>query len=93
MGDAQLPDDLKAVIHRRVAEGRVASEAAYLEEAVRRYAEDLDAEDEILAVAMNGITDIEAGRYVTVATPEDNQALHERTVARVRAGLANNDQA
>ena len=91
MGDAQLPDDLKAVIHRRVAEGRVASEATCLEEAVRRYAEDLDTEDEIAAIARWGITDIEAGRYVTIATPEDNQALHERTMARVIARMAGND--
>lgn len=84
----QLPEHLKAIIDREVAEGRVASEAAYLEEAVRRYAEDLEAEDEIAAVAAAGIADIEAGRHRTVATPEDGEALHGRTMERLRVRLA-----
>ncbi len=84
----QLPDDLEKLITRQVAEGRVASEAAYLEEAIRRYAEDLDTEDGIIAVAEAAITDIETGRYVTIAKSEDAEALHQRTMARLRAQLA-----
>lgn len=50
MGVVQLPDDLKQVIDRQVAEGRVASAAKFLAEAVQRYAEALDLdEDEIIA--------------------------------------------
>lgn len=84
----QLPDHLKAIIDRQVAEGRVESESAYLEEAVRRYADELEAEDEVVAIANQGIADIEAGRYVLISTPEDSEALHQRTMGRLRAGLA-----
>ena len=88
MGVVQLPDHLRQVIVQQVAEGRAESEAAYLEEAVRRYAAELEAEDDIVAVAESGIRDIEAGRFVTVATPEDAEALDDRVMARVRARLA-----
>jgi predicted transcriptional regulator len=84
MGIIQLPDDLKRVIARQVAEGRVESEEAYLEEAIRRYAEDLDAEDEIVAAAEAGIRDVEAGNYVTISSPSDADALHDRTMLRLR---------
>jgi len=70
---------------RDVAVGRVESPDVYLVEAARRSAEDLDAEDEIVAEAEAGIADAEAGRYVTIATPEDAEALHERTSVRWRA--------
>lgn len=83
----QLPDNLKAVMDRQISEGRAESEASYVEEAIRRYAEELDAEDEIVAIAQAGIADIEAGRYVTIATLEDRRLLHERTMARLRAHL------
>ncbi len=87
MGAVQLPDELKTVIERQVAEGRVENEAHFLEEAVRRFAAELDAEGEIVALAHAGIADIEAGRFTTIATPEDAEALHERTMARLRARL------
>lgn len=83
----QLPEHLKDIIDRKVAEGQVASEAAFLDEAIRRYADDLEAEDEIAAVAAAGIADIEAGRYITMATPEDDEALHRRAMERLHAGL------
>lgn len=92
MGVVQLPDDLKRVIDRQISEGRVSSEASFLEEAVRRYAVELELEDEledeIVAAARAGIADIEAGHYTTISTPEDAEALHERTMARLRAKLA-----
>jgi Arc/MetJ-type ribon-helix-helix transcriptional regulator len=84
----QLPDDLKRIIDRQVAEGRVASEADYVQEALRRYAEDLDNEHDITAEAEAGIADIKAGRYTTIASPEDVEALHERTMARLHDRLA-----
>ncbi len=46
----QLPDNLKQVIDRQVAEGRAASEAEYVVEVLRLYADHLDAEDEITAM-------------------------------------------
>jgi Arc/MetJ-type ribon-helix-helix transcriptional regulator len=87
MGVVQLPDQLTQVIARQVAEGRAESEAAYLEEAVRRYAEDLDAEDDIVAAAEAGIRDVEAGRYVSISSPDDAEALHDRTMWRLRGRL------
>jgi Arc/MetJ-type ribon-helix-helix transcriptional regulator len=87
MGFVQLLDELKRIIERQVAEGRIEDEAHFLEEAVRRFAAELDAEDEIIAVAHAGTADIEAGRFTTIATPEDADALHERTMARLRARL------
>jgi hypothetical protein len=35
-----------------------------------------------------GLADIEAGRYTLVATPEDEQRLDERLMARLRKRLA-----
>ena len=43
----RLPDDLKQVIDRQVAEGHAVSEADFLTQAARLYAEHLGAENEI----------------------------------------------
>ncbi len=45
----RLPDELQTMIDQRVAKGEVASQADFLLEAVRIYADHLDAEDEIAA--------------------------------------------
>jgi len=87
----QLSDDLKQLIDRQVAEGRAASEADYVMDALRLYAEHLDAEVEIAAIVERADADLPAGRYVTVASPEDSQALHEDAMARLRARLAEDD--
>jgi len=84
----QLPDDIKESIERQVASGRVASEADFLVEAARRYAEDLEGEDEIVAEALAGIADSEAGRHVTIATPADAKTHHKQTMTRLRQRLA-----
>jgi Arc/MetJ-type ribon-helix-helix transcriptional regulator len=84
----RLPEEIQEIIERQVAAGRVESADAYLVEAARRFAEDLEVEDEIVAEAKAGIADAEAGRYVTIATPEDAEALHERTMVRLRDRLA-----
>jgi Arc/MetJ-type ribon-helix-helix transcriptional regulator len=84
----QLEDDLKSIVERHVAEGRAASEADYLAEAVRRYAEDLEAEADLIAIAEAGIADAEAGRYTLIETEADMEALHNRIMGRVRATLA-----
>jgi Arc/MetJ-type ribon-helix-helix transcriptional regulator len=84
----QLPDDLKQIIDRQVAEGRAASAADYVEAALRRYAEDLELENDIVAEAEAGIADIKAGRYTTIASSEDVETLHDRTMARLHDRLA-----
>lgn len=76
----QLPDEIKAVIDRQVADGRATSEAEFVVEAVRRYAEEFEIEDAIVAEAMIGIADLEAGHYVTLASPEDLEAMGWRGV-------------
>jgi len=85
----QLPDDLRSMIDRQVAEGRAASEAEYVAEALRRYAGHLDAEDEIAAMVESADADMAGGRYLTIATPDDSEALHQRTMDRLRTNLAN----
>ena len=87
MGVVRIPDQLSQVIAWQVTEGRAESDAAYLEEAVRRYAEHLDAEDDIVAAAEAGIRDVEAGRYVSIASPDDAKTLHDRTMSRLRGRL------
>lgn len=84
----RLPDEVQKVIERQVAEGRAADVTEFLSEAARRYAEDLDLEDDLAAEARAGIADIEAGRYRTIATPEDAEAWHQEKMARLRDRLA-----
>lgn len=89
MGAVQLPDELLQMIERQVDEGRAKSAAAFLEEAVLRLIEDARSEeDEIREVAQAGIADMDAGRYTTIATPDDEQRLHERMMARLHQNLA-----
>jgi len=83
-----LPYELKALIERQVAEGRAVDVEAYLAEAARRYAEDLELESELVAVAEAGIADVEAGRYMTIATREDGEAWLDRKMAKLRDRLA-----
>jgi Arc/MetJ-type ribon-helix-helix transcriptional regulator len=88
----QLPDDLKAAIDRQVAEGRAASEAEFMLEAARRYAEDLDAEvldadDEVVSMVEEGNAAIARGDYIIISSPEDAEALHQRLMDRLRANL------
>nr|WP_294527750.1 hypothetical protein [uncultured Rhodopila sp.] len=87
----QLPDELTALIDRQVADGLVASESAFLVEAARRFAEDLAAEVEIAEMVERADADLAAGRYVTVSTPEESQALHEAAMDRLRARLASDE--
>lgn len=87
----QLSDDLKQAIDRQIAEGRAASEADYVVDALRLYAEHLDTEDEIAAMVERADADLAAGRFVTVATAEDSQILHKSAMARLRARLVEDD--
>jgi Arc/MetJ-type ribon-helix-helix transcriptional regulator len=92
MGAVQIPDQLKQVIDRQVAEGRAASEADYVADALRAYAEHLDTENEIAAMAGRADADMASGRFVTVTGPEDSEALHASTMARLRARISRDTQ-
>lgn len=84
----RLPDEIQEVVDRKIAEGRLADSTDFLLQAARRYAEDLMAEDEVVAAAKAGIADIEAGRYTMVSSREELNAMQERVLARVRNRLA-----
>ena len=89
MGVIQLPDELQRVIERQVAEGRAASSAAFLEEAVRRFVDETTGEEgELLRAVEAGSADMEAGRYVTVATPEDERRVQDGMMTRLLARLS-----
>ena len=83
-----LPEELADLIDQQIEAGRVENADAYLAEAIRRYADDLEAGDEIVAEAEAGIRDAEAGRFVTIAGPEDVTALEQRIIGRLHARLA-----
>jgi len=73
MGAVQIPDHIKSIIDRQIAEGRVASEAAYLEEAVRRYAEDLRTDQ---------------GYAFLIVRYSDGALVGGLTLANIRRGVA-----
>jgi hypothetical protein len=78
----EVPDEAKEIIDRHVTEGSAASEANFVLEAVRRYAGDLEYdEDAIIAAANAGIADIARGDYVTISGPDDVAAFRERVWA------------
>lgn len=82
----RLPDDLQRFVQRQVAEGRHATEAEVVEAALRHYEDEVAAGEmtgEIVrAAALDGIADIEAGRFVEVRTADDVVALRSRLEAR-----------
>ena len=84
----RLPEQLQDVVDRQVAEGRIASRDAFLVEAARRFADEIALEDDLRAEAAAGIADVEKGRFIAVDAPADVAALHEATMARLRARLA-----
>ncbi|WP_323874234.1 hypothetical protein [Roseomonas mucosa] len=84
----QLPDELQRVIERQVAEGRASSPTAFLEEAVMRLVAETSAEeDEVQRAVHDGVADIEAGRYRTVASLDDERRLHDDMMTRLRSRL------
>jgi Arc/MetJ-type ribon-helix-helix transcriptional regulator len=92
MGAVQIPDHLKQVIDRQVAEGRATSAADYVVTALHACAEHLEAENEIAAMEVRADADMASGRFVTVASPEDSKALHAITMARLRERMPTNDK-
>lgn len=86
MSAVQIPDELRQVIDRQVAEGRAASAAEFLEAAVRRYALELEADDaELVAAANEGIEAIRRGDYITISSPEDEAAFRQRVWSQAMA--------
>ena len=82
----QLLDELNTRSDRQIAEGRIASKAAFLADAIRRFAENVaDQDDDIAAMVQRADADIGAGWYVTVSTPRDSRTLHAAAMARLRA--------
>lgn len=88
MGYVQIADDVREIIERHVAVGRAGSEADFVAEAVRLYADYLHSEAAIAAMVGRADADMAAGRHVTVSTPADAEALHRRMMDRLHAGLA-----
>lgn len=92
MGMVQLPEELQLVIERQVAEGRAVSPAAFLEEAVRRFVDESSGEEGALfSVVDTGSADIEAGRYTTVASVNDERHLYDGIMARLQARFSVED--
>ena len=88
MGVVQLPDGLQRVIERQVAEGRASSPTAFLEEAVMRLVDETSAEeDDVQLAVQDGSADIDAGRYRTVASPDDERRLRDDVMTRLRSHL------
>jgi Arc/MetJ-type ribon-helix-helix transcriptional regulator len=92
MGTLQIPDHLKELIDRQIAEGRSASEVDYVVEALRAYAEHIEAESEIASMVGRADTDMAAGRFVTVTGAEDSEALHARAMGRLHARMPGDTQ-
>ena len=88
MGVVRIPDHLRQAIDRQVAAGHAASEADFVAEALRAYCDHLDAEVEIAAMVVRADADMAAGRFVTVSSAEDREALHERVMTRLHTRVA-----
>ncbi len=89
MGVVQLSDELQRIIEWLVVKGRATSPTAFLEEAVMRLIDETSAEeDEVRRAVEAGSADIDAGRYTTVAAPEDERRLREGMMARLQSRLS-----
>ena len=84
----ELTEDVRAVINRHIAEGQAMSEADFVAKAIRLYADHLDAKNGIAGMVHRANADVAAGRYVTISTQAEGEALHQRTMDHLRANLA-----
>lgn len=88
MGAVQIPDEFVHVIEQQVAEGRATNVTAFVQEAVSRVLEDMDAEQgDIERAALAGLADADAARTTTIATDADEQARYDRLMTRLRDRL------
>jgi hypothetical protein len=98
MRTVPIADDVRAIVDRHVAAGDAATEADFVAEGVRRYADALDDDtDAVLAAAQQGIEAIERGDYITIANETDRAAFWaqvdvqvETLVRRLRGEEASN---
>jgi predicted transcriptional regulator len=89
MGMIPLSDEVQRLVEREVAAGRASTPTAFVEAAVLRLTEEAQRQDEEMAeVAAEGIADIEAGRYVTIASEAEMRRLFDGMLERVRARRA-----
>lgn len=88
-----LPDELERAIERQKRAGQVADGADFLLRAGVFLANHLDTEDEIAAIAAGADAEVAAGDYITVASHEQAEQLHQQTMARLRARLTADDAA
>jgi Arc/MetJ-type ribon-helix-helix transcriptional regulator len=78
MHSVQISNEVKDILDRLVADGATASEAEFVEQAVRRCAQELaDDEDELIAAAQDGLEAIRRGDYTTISSPADAAAFFE----------------
>ena len=90
MGIVQVPDEISKIIARQIARGRAGSELEFVAEAVQRYADTLDFdEDAIAAAADEGLADLAAGRFELLAGPSDMEKFRadlRATWVAIKAG-------
>ena len=85
--ELRLPERLQKAVDREVAAGRAETPDASVIEAVRRFVEELELEDEIAATAEAGIADAAAGRFTAISTEAEHLAFHDEAMDRVRHRL------
>ena len=85
MPSIRISESLKVIVDQAVADGAATTASAFVDKAVRLYADYLaDDEEMTIAAAKEGIAAIERGEYVTIATQADRDALWERVSARAK---------
>lgn len=83
----ELPDELQALVDRQISEGRSPDTQSFMTEAAQRFADELALTGEWIAIAKEGIADIEAGRFRTIASAEDAEAWHEERMTKLLENL------
>lgn len=75
----RVSEHTRRFLDRQVAEGRHVSASEALEEAVRRYEQELAAEEDRIASAIEeGMAALQRGDYTNVSSPDASSALWER---------------
>jgi len=79
----RLSEHVQRFLDRQIAEGRHVTASEALEEAVRRYEQDVAAEEARIASAIEeGMTALQRGDYTNFSTPGESSALWERISLR-----------
>lgn len=87
-----LTDHLSSFIDSQVQHGRHQNASEVVREALRRYADDVAAENAALAVieqiVERGRAEVARGAFTHVGSPEEVKALKDRVGARVKQNFA-----